>query len=369
MHKVIKSLTNTQFEFDRKLFREVEGLNSFFDDVIERLEQRRDINPAFIDDITLLTSVTAKELPELKNLVKDLVWDYFDKCNFHTLSYMWAALCEEDPQMHQDITLVYTYRFIEAIIEAQHANVLTTETCSVIPELFMALRINNPEAWKAYEQMLLNYFDAEPAEYPTKDEALNIARFINSSVGPSRTKSNSYIFGLLSAYMKENMMTVRDLLEFSQLLNWLLINQKEIAIQILEYVVNKGYSAEMLIEELGVENAVHMFTLLIEHAGKVDSLIFVKIAERILDNARHVGHYVALHTYSVLLKTEQFDPDVKNKIAASYSNRLKFLRENTYLNQFKTHKGFLHTPVDRDNTNKWNQMLDYEEVIEFKGYD
>jgi nucleoside-diphosphate-sugar epimerase len=146
MHKVIKSLTNTQFEFDRKLFREVEGLNSFFDDVVERLEQRRDINPAFIDDITLLTSVTAKELPELKNLVKDLVWDYFDKCNFHTLSYMWAALCEEDPQMHQDITLVYTYRFIEAIIEAQHANVLTTETCSVIPELFMALRINNPEA-------------------------------------------------------------------------------------------------------------------------------------------------------------------------------------------------------------------------------
>lgn len=141
------------------------------------------------------------------------------------------------------------------------------------------------------------------------------------------------------------------------------MNQKEVAVQILEYIVNKGYSAEMLIEEIGVENAVHMFSILIQYSGKVDSLIFEKISERILDNARHVGHYVALHTYNTLLKTEQFDQETRNRLAASYSNRLKFLRENVYLNQFKTYKGFLHTPVDRDNTKKWNQMLDYEEVI------
>lgn len=219
MHKIIKSLANTTFEIDKKLFKEVEGLNSFFEDVMDRIEQRRDINPAFIDDISLLTTVTSKQLPEMKNLVKNLVWDYFDKCNFHTLTYMWLSLCEEDPEMHSDLTLVYTYRFIEAIIEAQDANVLTTETCSIIPELLMGLRISNPEANKAYEKMLLTYFDSEPAEYPTKDETLNIAKFINTSVGTTRAKSNSYTFGLLSAYLKESMMTLKDLLQYSQLLD------------------------------------------------------------------------------------------------------------------------------------------------------
>lgn len=188
MHKIIKKMCKSGLEVNANLKSKVTGLSSFCNDVSERVLSSNNIHPGFLEDCSefLLYNYGAPQETITKLVMS--IWDNFERWSFESLWNIFFYLAVKDSEMKDDMTMLFVYRFLEFIIENETTNKFTFSSMVCMAEGLIWFRIKNPIVESAFEQMLINFFDANPTKLPDVDGVITCIQLINISSNTLKQK-------------------------------------------------------------------------------------------------------------------------------------------------------------------------------------
>ena len=143
------------------------------------------------------------------------------------------------------------------------------------------------------------------------------------------------------------------------------VNRDVICSTLINYIDNKGFSADAFVEKLTTDLTVELFNTLLKNMPKIDNKGFLETAAACLKRVQSVTHYNALETYQTLLRTKHFSDSEQNMLLMIYNEHIQLQKERIYFNQFKYSENFENHQVDRGKEIIWEKMFrSYQAFLE-----
>ena len=357
MHKIVKGMSNSSINVDDQTKAEVPALEQFFEDVRNRVEERREITPEFLNDASAVTQFSKEHLYDLDKALIECVYDNFDKCNLETLCFTAYSMVQGQDQDEQmdDFTKMFMFRLSELIIEGQDHLELSNEAIYVLPSLLYAVELENVEVNKATEKMLIKFYKDEEAMMPSVETLVSNMIFINKAIGTEKNEINGYFFGVMQSILSQGICELEGLYMLSKNMANFFPKFQELYDMIINAMCEKNYNIDTLREELSDELIVQMFCNIL--SNPTDKAVLIDLAEQVFENCVELQYFTTLRAYRLILTSDIFDDRTKTHLASSLSNRLEKWRHLMYKNEYESHKTFEVSPLNQTQNDAVIDMI------------